>query len=374
MTDREVKKWITINGHHVPIYEDGYEDSSKKTTGDFVSAGKDSHDRDVWKNGDYQIVRAPSKSGIVSYYLMKGDHNIANVRTNTTPDEKECFDKLVRYAEKQMSQDDIIKDTNEDSKVATDNALQSKLLNSTLGDTLGEVHSVEDRTAKLQELSNSKEGIINPHWNDDNARKEGYKTNCSICTTATMMQMFGYDVEAGVQPDKGWVDPFSLFKPDLSNSDNYIMAGGADPFELSDYNIKHWTSESLRTKYPDMSSDEITAKANQLASSATKMPRGASAASKAIDDKVQKWGNGAFGELSVTWSNGNSHSLFIFNDNGVVTIYDGQSNKSYKGLFQLECLLKGTKANNTQVIRYDNFVGLKPGAGERMSSVLNRRN
>lgn len=82
------------------------------------------------------------------------------------------------------------------------------------------------------------------------------------------------------------------------------------------------------------------------------MPKGSKAVAKAVEEKVRGWGNGAVGNISVSWKNKTSwHSVSIINQNGTVVIYDAQCNKVYP---DLQKFFSRTYAIRTQLFRLDN--------------------
>lgn len=195
---------------------------------------------------------------------------------------------------------------------------------------------------------------INPHYTED----KKYRNNCALCTTATIMQCRGYDVEADFQGEH-WREPADVLQVDFTNANNYMLDSSSNPF-MDERPVKAYISR----QGIDPSSVNIN-----------KAPRGAEKNIVKVTELVESWGDGAYGELSITWKNGSSHSLFIYNDNGVAKIFDSQSNvtrgskDSYKNLgFLVDC-----KGNNTMLLRFDN-AKFKDMAGDKLMNMVKRRN
>lgn len=180
---------------------------------------------------------------------------------------------------------------------------------------------------------------VNPNYGSD----EAYATNCAIVSTAVALQLDGYDVEAGPRDAKVWRGFDEVYDVDYTNTDNYILAS-----------YKGWRGTG---KYKGMP-NEATIKRNMHGmmqgdpSKIEKMPRGAKAASKAIESKVQSWGDGAYGVMNVKWKGRDSyHAVNLMNIGGTVMIYDGQNGRKY---FDLNKYLSRTDAGRTAIVRLDN--------------------
>lgn len=104
---------------------------------------------------------------------------------------------------------------------------------------------------------------------------EGTVQNCVFCTTAMAMREKGYNVKA---------------------------AKTTHP----------WPSDKVFDKAFNSKTEKIRAKDSQT-----------------MLKKLAEQGDGAYGNLSVTWKMGGGHSIFYKNENGRVHIYDGQSGEEY---------------------------------------------
>lgn len=241
-----------------------------------------------------------------------------------------------------------------------------------LNGIVGTRYEVPDVADKIEQLHReSSEGAINPHYRDENQKgSDTYRNNCSICTVATMMQALGYDVEAGTQVPGYQTEPSSIFTPDLSDPNDYLIPNTDSYFDLNPHNIKAKLTRCLNTKTGKAGPD-LNADVENLMSRVNYTPRGAKKVAEKITGMVEKWPDGAFGEISITWKSGSSHSMFIFNQHGKCVIFDSQSNTMIQNI---EGILSRTRANNTQVVRYDNFLLYKAGGPERLQKVLKVRN
>lgn len=186
--------------------------------------------------------------------------------------------------------------------------------------------------------------IVNPEY--DMFRSNKYSKNCALCTLASALRLKGYDVEA-MPRDKDWRGPANVFDVDYSNKNNYILGSDQD---------RKYTGEPSKMVMRDSQGNKLKGlqlyHKNQYIKDIPVMPKSASAAAKAINDKVKTWGNGAFGEMSVTWKGGKSaHSVLIFNENGKATIYDSQTHKVHR---DVEKYLSGTMPRRTSIQRLDN--------------------
>ncbi len=118
---------------------------------------------------------------------------------------------------------------------------------------------------------------------------EPFKSNCTMCTAAMEMRRRGYDVAACglVDSNRGGLptDTFTnWFKP---------------PTKHTEYNLSTDLGPDQRSK---------------------------------MYKKVAAQGDGARGEILVTWSElGGGHSMFYQVEKGNMVVYDGQNGKKYKG-------------------------------------------
>jgi len=125
----------------------------------------------------------------------------------------------------------------------------------------------------------------------------GTTQNCMMCTTAMVMRMKGYDVAA----DK-------------------------TPIGFGSNLIKEWFPKATLKQPVCLSTSSFK-------------------------DTIAKEGNGAYGNMFVTWKNlRGSHSVFWINENGTTRVLDSQANKEYT----LEQLFKSAEVSLTQYARLDN--------------------
>jgi len=213
----------------------------------------------------------------------------------------------------------------------------------------------------------NREDTINPHYNDkieaplgSKLRKAEYKKyhhNCALCSTAGILQAQGYDVEA-MPRDEKWRGPSTVFDIDYSNTDNFIS-------NTSRYGSTG-SVKAIESHYGD---GYYILHGGKKITGVQVMPKGAKAVSKAVMEKVKGWGDGAVGEMSVWWKNtGSRHSVLIFNHNGNVFIFDGQSNKIKP---DLEKFFSDTYAQRTYLVRYDN-APLKKDAAENLKKMVKK--
>lgn len=390
--EREIIRWITVKGKHFPVYKDGsvgwqsgQEQEPKKkslnpgSTLSFTKLGPDEYDPaygEKWESQGFTIVKRKAKNGTVSFYVtdvQDPNHHetVAFLRKSpydTRKSDDDYFNEAVLKAqEAHDAQTRQLKALNNSDNSKKD--LQSRLMEAEFGDTFGKPSSVSvnKRADKLKDLMNN--GSINPHYNDTDARKKGYRTNCALCTMSTVMQMKGYNVEAGTQVKNDFIACYNTFVPDLTNADNFIMSGGTSAFSLHEKGIANNIKKSMKSQ-GITDANKINDTINQVTSNINKMPRGAKACSALINDTVSKWGDGAFGEMCVAWKTGSSHSLFIFNNKGTVEVYDMQCGEKSVGLPGLESILSEARANTTEVIRYDNFVGFEGNVKDKVSKAI----
>ena len=386
--EREPVRWITVKGKHFPVFEDGSvgwqsgrEEKPKKGLGSSLKFTKVKSDplygdRYESDDGSCYIMKRYARNGTVSFYMYKDNEYIGAVKKGLydNKSEEEYFNEAVATLQTQHDADNrqvkVMQSVNDNNK-----NLQSELMKAEFGDAFGKAVSVspKQRAARLQDLMDNTS--VNPHYNDADAARKGYHDNCSLCTMSTIMQLKGYNVEAGVQGTKDTTKYLSckdIFKPDLTNANNFIMASDKNPYNLSDRNIRSGIRESLKLQ-GITDEDKVQKVFSEVQSNIKRMPRGAKACSALISDVVSKWDNGAFGEMSVWWRNGNGHSLFIFNDNGTPVVYDMQCGAKKVGASGIEEILKEARANNTEIVRYDNFVGFGYDAKNRLLKAIKKK-
>ena len=76
---------------------------------------------------------------------------------------------------------------------------------------------------------------------------------------------------------------------------------------------------------------------------------------KGLIDTLGSNGEGAYGNLTVSWKVGGKHSIFWKNENGRTRIYDGQNGKEYtKTYSDLKLLTSNIDMNDIYYNRLDN--------------------
>lgn len=184
-------------------------------------------------------------------------------------------------------------------------------------------------------------GTVSVNPNYQRYMHNEYSTNCAICATAVSLQLDGYDVEAGPRDKDNWRGFDSVYDVDFTDTDNYILSSykGIGNYRFSGMPKEEEVRNNIRASMKDESKIH-------------KMPQGAGPASRAIENMVKTWGNGAYGQMSVRWKDTNSaHAVNIINKNGQVLIYDGQTNNTYT---DIKKYLSRTIAGRTAIVRLDN--------------------
>ena len=216
--------------------------------------------------------------------------------------------------------------------VGTSTVSREDFFNGVLGE-----RSSEDALTRLQKVQDG--NLVNPNYNDANA-KEDYRRNCALCTVATVLQAMGYDVEA-MPRDVKWRGFDSVFEVDYTNTDNYMLSGS-----------HRWH----HTGYPSVNSygrfTRMIDGKQVTIDNPPRAPKGPNAVARAIEEKVKSWGDGAVGQLSVSWKNStSSHAITVFNKNGNVVLYDAQSNRV---ISDIPKYMSRTIAIQTSMVRLDN--------------------
>lgn len=210
-----------------------------------------------------------------------------------------------------------------------------------------ETVDVEKKIATLLEgqpspyNKNLTKSIVNPEYNI--LTKDEWSRNCALCTVATALQLRGYDVEAAPK-DKTWRGVNNVFDVDYTNKNNYILPVSPD------YDDEGPKALPMFKNGKKLASYQTYTKGRKVENIQT-MPNDVSEATQAITEKVKSWGNGAYGEMSVSWKTHGAHSVVIYNDNGEVKIYDSQSHKKFS---VLGGYLNRTNVGMTTITRLDN--------------------
>ena len=141
---------------------------------------------------------------------------------------------------------------------------------------------------------------INPNYGSG----AEYSSNCALCSTAAMLSMRGYDVEAQKR-DKEWRGPVDVFDFDYRNYDNYISPADS---KMNVTGMKWADSQFNPNKFTKDTEKNV----------------------EIIENALNKWGNNSYGELIVGWSRGNRfHSVIAVNHAGKIKIIDFQTGETY---------------------------------------------
>ena len=387
---REPVAWITSKGARIPIFEGETVEQA------FARRFGTSHKKRQETAGKAPEPQFKSEQEAFEYYQKKFSECSSTYRNkvahhlNVEGRGQEKINALAKiYAQRwsqnnQINKDADLKDAQiaknaEEAEAAKKQTTPEKPLADPLDGTLGNREKVDDVVNKINDLYSA--NVINPHYNDRNQPKgHNYHNNCALCTTATVLQTMGYDVEAGLQPKNSHYDLCELVNIDVSNPDNYLLASNTSGHFAEQYNLTTAIEKEVTRKYKE-THGEITRPADYWSSTPEALearrkyreqqeaiktavdeeikrrsvPRGAPAVAKAVCDKITKWGRGGVGEICVSWAKTtSSHSMVAYYDGQQPVIYCSQSNKRYVGQQAITLLLQGTKANSTLLVRYDN--------------------
>jgi len=131
---------------------------------------------------------------------------------------------------------------------------------------------------------------------------QGTTVNCTFCTSAMAMREKGYNVKAA--------------KCDHA-----------------------WYSDDLFSKCFNSPTVKMDKKQN----------------AKQMLDTLSSLGDGAYGNLSVSWKLGGGHSIFFKNENGKTRIYDGQNGQEYDVTYpKTSAFMNAINLKNVQYNRLDN--------------------
>ena len=200
-------------------------------------------------------------------------------------------------------------------------------------DILGErtYRNDEEAIKRLKECE--KEISINPNWHayQTGGEYQKWHNNCAICTSAAVLQAWGYNVEAGPR-------------------DRYQWRGWETIMRIKDPNSK----------------DNIDRNTNN------KMPSGPEPATNKILKTVKNWGPNTYGELAVRWkhkSSPSAHSVMIVNDGQSIFIWDSQTNIIYRDILKY---IERTVCTKDEVHRLDNAT-LKKGIEEDLKKMFKKK-
>ena len=160
-----------------------------------------------------------------------------------------------------------------------------------------DIKSFEDAPKLSEKMSPADSAkVTNPEF-----PSMGTTMNCTFCTTAMALREKGYNVKAAKLSD-GW------YSDDLFNST--------------------FNSPEVKMKGLRKGTDAI--------------------------DKLSSCGDGAYGNITVSWKLGGSHSIFWKNENGTANFYDAQSGKAYTSFSDKKTLLDCVSSSNIRYNRLDN--------------------
>ena len=138
--------------------------------------------------------------------------------------------------------------------------------------------------------------VTNPDYPD-----MGSTMNCTFCTTAMALREKGYNVKAAKSGDGWYTD--TLFS-------------------------KTFNAEEVKMKKTRSTKDVV--------------------------NNLSAHGDGAYGNLTVSWKYGGAHSIFWKNENGTTNFYDGQSGTSYTKFNDKKTLFDYVEMSNVKYSRLDN--------------------
>lgn len=401
MANKEVKQWITVKGVHIPVFDGESIQDAIKHRFKNIKPNNTPVKETEGKNPEPDF---HSEHEAYEYYRKKFSEcsstyrNKVATKLNIEGRGQAKIDALARamtnrwktshnVVSDQGQKEKQIQASKQQAEVASKAAPpEEKPFTDPLGGIFGKRERVEDVTDKLDDLYSTKTGIINPHYNDRPQPKgNNYHNNCALCTAATILQAKGYNVEAMVQPQGRHYEIDDIMKIDTSNPDNYILASNSSGHFGQHWNIANAVEKEVKRKYIETHGEEpayptawttperynspegreqfrkyheyregLRTEVDKAIKQRS-MPRGAEAVTRAVCDRVEKWGNGAIGELSVSWAKTtSSHSMVIYNDGGIPILYCSQTNKRYAGREAIKKVLEKTKANHTMMVRWDN--------------------
>lgn len=226
---------------------------------------------------------------------------------------------------------------------------------------------------------------INPNYKTFGQTGEEYKKwhhNCAICSAAVVMQLKGYNVEAGPRDAGKWRGTETIFEVDYSNPDNFLLSSArnnydnfrvtGDVLDMADREARNAINRSDFKNTLDWV-DARKEYVKQYMKKYKRMPKGASAVAKAVQEKMKEWGPEAVAELSVQWEGKVSqHSVIVLYDKDIgAYIWDAQNNTIKSGA-NLERYFQRTTASRSQLVRLDN-AKFKPFIEEDLKKMFIKR-
>lgn len=167
--------------------------------------------------------------------------------------------------------------------------------------------------------------VVNPNYDewwwthpptDRDVGSDYYKwgKNCALCSTAGVLQIMGYDVEA-MPRDVTWRGFDSVFDYNWSDYSSYLVPGDVDKFNYS----------GTEYKYTSMNNNHSANSNSSVADVADK-----------IDKQMQSWGVRSTAIMNVAWNNGGAHAIVALRGKTRSYILDFQTHKYYtvEGFFK----------------------------------------
>ena len=201
--------------------------------------------------------------------------------------------------------------------------------------------------------------VVNPSRNH---------TNCSLCTTAGMLQLMGYDVEA-LPRDTLWRGASTVLDIDWTNYDNYL-APSAD--------ISSRPPVVLLGKDPDIMNREDRIRLYDNVDTVSRNPNTVGTTGRQLITNMrnfmQRQGVGAVAEISVSWRGQSSgHSMTVYQSENGTHIIDFQAGRVYTTDEELRNLFSRAVVGRTMIHRIDN-VPFQQGVETELNRMVRRRN
>ena len=191
--------------------------------------------------------------------------------------------------------------------------------------------------------------IVNPNYNLDSLDLS-YATNCAICSLTYDMRQRGYDVEAGPMPYVN-AETGEVFFDDFDILDMWGMEG--DSLKLG-VNVSTYVDSGIPSWYKDTTADDFVTFKEICDQYGFKDDGSQESVGKVIPyikQEMLKCGDGAYGNLCVTWIDGGGHSVVWEVSNGELTIRDCQTNENYsiEDLADTVCSLSFLRTDNREL-------------------------